>query len=137
MANLTIESIYTKQDEQTPEYLVVVFETNQGLFKVGYGQFEKLSDINLENFQRDFLDELKSKYGILEILDLRVTYDNEMYFLISNKFLLVLGYTLSSETEYSTNEIWIEEDIHGANQEELKEFYELNKVNLSADERER
>src|SRR5688572_30488813 len=100
-----IESIYTKQNEQIPEYLVVVFETNQGLYRVGYGQFEKASDVNLDDFkQRDFLDELKSKYGSLEISELRVTYDNDMYFLISDKFLLVLGYTLSSETEHSINE---------------------------------
>ena len=132
MANLTIKSIYTKQDEQIPEYLVVVFETNHGLYQVGYGHFDLVTGLNLLDFaKQDFLEELKSKYGVLEIIDLRVTYDNDMYFLVSNKFLLVLEFTLSSMTEHSINEFRIEEDIHGSNSSSLSDFYKLDKVALS------
>jgi len=133
MASLTIESIYTKQNNDIPEYLDVVFETNQGFNRVGHGHFDKIYDINLSDFTHcDFLDNLKSKYGILEITDLRVTYDNEMYFLVSNKFLLILGYRLSSETKYSINEFWFEEDIYGSNNCSLTDFYELEKLTLPA-----
>lgn len=111
--------------------MAVVFETNKGFYRAGYGHFDKLDGINLLDFtNRDLLEGLKSKYGILEIVDLRVTYDNDMYFFISNKFLLVLGYTLSSETEHSINEFWLEEDIHGSNNNALNDFYELRKVTL-------
>ncbi|HEV8271011.1 MAG TPA: hypothetical protein VGQ04_06860 [Chitinophagaceae bacterium] len=131
MTNLTIEAIYTKQDEQVPEYLIVVFNTNQGLYQVGYGHFYKAKDINLGDFVKSkFLDNLQSKYGILEIVDLRVTYDNDMYFLISNKFLLVLGFTLSSTTEHNINEFWVEEDIYDSNRNALDNFFELDKVAL-------
>jgi len=129
--NITIEAIYTKQDEQIPEYLVIVFETNQGLYQVGYGHFYKATDINLNDFVKsDFLNALKSKYGNLEIVDLRVTYDNDMHFLISNKFLLILGFTPSSTTKHSINEFSVEEDIYGSNKGALSDFLELNKVAL-------
>lgn len=53
-----------------------------------------------------------------------------MYFLISNKFLLVLGFTLNSSTENSINELWIREDIYSSNKNELNGFYELDKIVL-------
>jgi len=131
MTSLNIEAIYTKQDEQVPGYLVAIFKTNQGLYQVGYGHFDKLQDINLnEFFENDLVERLKRKYDLLEIVDSRVTSDNDMHFLISNKFILVLGFTLSSTTEYSINEFWIEEDIYGANGNALTNFFELDKVTL-------
>lgn len=131
MHNHYINTIYTKRDEDIPEYLDVIFETNQGFFEVGYGHIKKVIDPTLDSFvKQDCIEELKTKYGQLEILDMRTTYDNDMYFLISNKFLLVLGFALSSSTENSINEFWIREDIYGSNKNELNDFYELDKIVL-------
>ncbi len=129
--NLIIESIYTRQDKEIPEYLVVIFETNKGFFQVGYGHFNKVSHFSLHGYQKqEFVEVLKGKYGKLEIVDLRVTYDNDMYFLVSNSFLLVLGFVLNSTTEHSINEFWTTEEIYGRNRNVLIEFYELGKVML-------
>src|SRR5687768_10292445 len=131
MTNLIIEAIYTKQDDQIPEYLNVVFKTNYGLYQVGYGHFDEAKDINLTDFaENEFVEKLKNKYGVLEIVDSRVTYDNDMHFLISNKLILILGFTLNSTTEHSINEFWIEEDIYGSNSGALSDFFELDKVAL-------
>ncbi|GEM_PF-3343192 len=129
MFNHCINTIYTKNDEQISEYLVVVFETNYGFYKVGHGIVTKIIDFNPTGYiKEDFLENLKVKYGSLQITDLRVTYDSNMYFFISNSFLLVLGFTLSSETENSVNEFWIEDDLQNSNKSILNDFYQLNKV---------
>ena len=131
MDSFILESIYTKQDEQVPEYLVVVFETSKGFYHVGYGSIRKAVDLNLSDFTyHDQLEALKNKYETLEITDVRVTYDNDMYFLISGKFLLVLGFSLDTYTKHSINEFWLEEDIYGSNSEALVYFYELEQVTL-------
>ena len=47
MSNFILESIYSKPNKETPSYLDVIFKTNQGLFNIGYGRFDKILENNL------------------------------------------------------------------------------------------
>lgn len=130
MEDIILEDIYTRPDKLVPEYLEVVFSTNNGFYEVEGTSITKLSFPDLKNFTRlDFLDNLKAKYGILRIADSRITYDNDKYFLIGNNtFLLVLGYELNSYLEHSIQCFWIIEDILDLNKKEYDNFIQLDKL---------
>ena len=76
------------------------------------------------------IDSLKEKYGNLKIEEVRKTYDNNMYLLISGKFILAIEYVLNSNFEHSVQEFRIIEDIEGLNKTELDDFKELEIVEL-------
>lgn len=131
MRDIILDDIYTRSDKLIPEYLEVLFSTNNGLYEVGVSSITKFSIPILNNFTRlDFLDNLKEKYGALKIADTRITYDNDKYFLIGDVFLLVLGYELNSYSEHSTQCFWVIEGIHDLNKNEYAEFIQLDKLDM-------
>ena len=81
MSNLVLESIYSKYNTEVSSYLDVLFETNKGMFKIGYGLFEKYLEKDLSIYDKDELAKFKSEYGVLIIDDARVDYDNSMFLL--------------------------------------------------------
>jgi hypothetical protein len=131
MPMLIIESVYTKADENIPGYLEVLFEMNLGFYKAGVCTFQKINEYDLTMYDKsEFITDLKAKYGQLAISEMRITYDNDKYFLISSSFLLVLGYRLDSAGKDS-NEFWIIEDLHGSNKHDLEEFYAMDTFKIS------
>ena len=127
MQNLFIEEIYTRPDKTIPEYGDAFFKTNAGIFEVGVAHIKKCIDCDLSDCTKvNFINELKLKYGPLVINEARITYDSNKYFLISNKFLLVLGYEVNTYSEISTNCFWIIEDIDGVNKSDFADFLELD-----------
>jgi hypothetical protein len=100
------------------------------LFKVGYGEFKKTTEINLiEYYTEDWLiNDLKNKLGILTIDDIRVTYDNDMYFLLSGSIILVIGFVPNTYSEISDQIFWTIDDLDGSNKQEAEDLRELRKV---------
>lgn len=106
-------------------------ETNIGVLKVYTTCLDFVNDNALQSMNRlDEIDKLKEKYGNLNIEEVRRTYDNNMYFLISGKFILAIEYALNSNFEHSVQEFRIIEDIDGLNKIELDDFKELDIVEL-------
>ena len=131
MQNIIIEEIYTRPGRAVPEYGNAFFKTNVGIFEVGVAHLKKCSDRDLADCTKaSFIKELKLKYGSLVIKEARITYDSDKYFLISDKFLLVLGYQPGTYSELSTNNFWIIEDIDGANKNDFADFLELGMLNF-------
>jgi len=131
MIDIILQDIYTRPDKSIPEYLEVLFSTNDGIYNVGVTSVSKSAVPNLDNFIRlDFLDNLKAKYGELKIVDSRITYDNDKYFFIADRFILILGYELNSYSEHSTQCFSIIEDIHDLNKNEYEEFIQLDKLDV-------
>ncbi len=131
MNDIILQDIYTRPDKSVPEYLEVLFLTNNGVYNVGVTSLSKDTLPILDNFTRlDFLDNLKAKYGELKIADARITYDNDKYFFIADQFILVLGYELNSYSEHSTQYFSIIEDISGLNKNEYEEFKQLDKLDV-------
>jgi hypothetical protein len=132
MEDIFLEDIYTRTDDLIPEYLGVLFLTNKATYQVSVTSVSKTTVFNISGFTRaGFLDNLKAKYGDLQITDARITYDNDKYFLIGNSFLLVLYYELTSAFNNSIQDFRIIEDIYGMNKTELTDFLELDKLEFT------
>lgn len=131
MFEIILQDIYTRPDTSIPEYLEVLFSTNDGIYNVGVTSLSKYTVPNVDNFIRlDFLDTLKAKYGELKIVDSRITYDNDKYFFIADQFILKLIYELNSYTEHSTQCFSIIEDVDDLNKNEYEEFIQLDKLDV-------
>jgi hypothetical protein len=83
-------------------------------------EFTRIEEINM----------LREKYGRLYINEARKTYDNNIYILISNKFILAIEYILNSSFTYSLQEFRVIEDIYDSNKTELDEFKELEIIKI-------
>jgi hypothetical protein len=124
-------NLYYSQNKEIPEYRDIFIETNYGFLKVfvTHLAFREVSDI--KSMERlDEIDYLKDKYGDLFIQEIRKTYDNDIYLLISGKFILAIEYVLNSNFKNSVQEFRIIEDIHNTNNDELNSFNELELVEL-------
>ena len=129
MSNIHLNNIYYRQNKEVKEYKDIFLETDTGVLKV-YStclEFE-----NIDNFQSlnrlIEIDTLKEKYGKLYIQEVRRTYDNDMYLLMSGKFLFIIEYILSSNFENSVQEFRIIEDLNGVNKTVFDDFKELDIV---------
>jgi hypothetical protein len=128
---ITLNDIYTRPNKIVAEYLDVLFVTNEGCYEVGVSSVSRIDSYNINEFEKlQLITELKDKYGHLKIIEARITYDNDKYFHLENGILLVVGYKLNSASEYSTNEIWIVEDIHTINLSEYNDFLQLDKLEI-------
>ena len=81
------------------------------------------------------ISDLREKYGKLHIIEARKTYDNDMYLLISGKFILGIEYVLNSNYSNSVQEFRVIEDIHGSRKSEFDEFNQLDLVKLKYSQR--
>lgn len=131
MENIILQEIYTRPDPNIPEYLEVLFLTNNGIYEVSVTSLFLKAHPDTNGYKKaDITDNLKAKYGSLKITESRITYDNDKYFLIANKFILVLGYQLNSNSDRNIQCFWAIEDIFDSNKTEYDEFKLLDKLNF-------
>jgi hypothetical protein len=122
-----LKNILYYQNKDVAEYMDIFFETNLGIFKNNLTSIDIQENINLKGFDRLVeLDEFKEKYGELFIDEIRITYDNNMYLLISQKIFLAIEYVPNSYFEHSVQEFRIIEDIYDSNKNEFDDFKELD-----------
>jgi hypothetical protein len=131
MSNIYLNNIYYQQNKEVKEYKDIFLEIDTGVLKVYITSLNFVSIDNLQSMNRlNEMDALKEKYGKLYIEEVRRTYDNDMYLLISGKFILVIEYVLNSNFEHSVQEFRIIEDIHGSNKKDLDDFKKFDIVKL-------
>ncbi|HTE32691.1 MAG TPA: hypothetical protein VK666_20060 [Chryseolinea sp.] len=131
MKSLELINIFYRQNKDVAEYRDIFFETNMGMIEVYGVGFEFVDSSRMQSTDRlHELDEFKKKYGNLYIVEARGTYDNNLYLLISGKFILAIEYILNSTFEHSVQEFRVIENIHGSNKAEFDEFKELDFVKL-------
>jgi hypothetical protein len=131
-SDIFLDEIYTRGDELIPEFMQVLFLTNKAVYEISVASVSKTTVFNIGGFARaEFLDNLKAKYGDLQINDARITDDNDKYFLIANSFLLILYYELTSAFNNSVQDFRIVEDIYGINKAELTGFFDLDKLDFT------
>ncbi len=131
MERVQLIDVYFCQNALIKEYLDIYFETTAGVLKHNITCLNISQVENFNSYQRlVFIDEMKEKYGHLIIDDVRKTYDNDMYLLISSKWILAIEYVLNSESEQSIQEFRYIEDLQGKNSYELEAFESLERIIL-------
>ena len=131
MSRIYLNSIYYLQNKEVKEYKDIFLETDRGILKVYITYLDFVNINNLQSMSRlNEIDALKEKHGKLYIEEVRRTYDNDMYLLISGKFILVIEYVLNSNFEHSIQEFRVIEDIHSSKKTELEDFKQLEIVEL-------
>ena len=131
MTRIFLQDVYYCQHKEIKEYMDIFLETDIGILQTYGFSFGLVSPDNLQSTNRlSELDKLKEKYGKLCIDEARVTYDSNLYLLISGKFILAIEYILNSTFEHGVQEIRIIDDINDSNKIEFDEFKELDVVKL-------
>lgn len=127
---LHLVDIYYQESKVIKDYNDIFIETNKGVLKVYAAcvvRDKNDVDLKLMNRLRE-LDVLRKKYGELYIEEVRKTYDNDMYILVSKKFILVIEYIPSTESYYSNQVFRIIEGILDENKSEYEDFMNLDLV---------
>ena len=128
---ITLKNIYYKQNEEVIEYKDIYLETSMGVLRLYVSGLGVENNANLELMDRlTEIDDLKEKYGNLNIDEIRRTYDNDIYLLLSGKFILAIEYILNSSFNHSIQEFRIIEDVNGQNKKELENFKEMDLLEL-------
>jgi len=131
MDNLELINIFYRQNKDVAEYRDIFFETDLGMIGVYGIGFKFVDSSSIQSTDRlHELDEFRKKYGTLYIVEARGTYDNNLYLLISGKFILAIEYIPNSTFEHSVQEFRVIEDIYDSNKAELDDFEELDIVKL-------
>jgi hypothetical protein len=131
MNRILLKNIYYCQNKDVTEYMDIFFETNLGILKNKITSIGFIDPFNLRTINRlEELDLFREKYGNLYIDEVRITYDNNMYILISEKFILAIEYVLNTYSKHSVQEFRIIDNIDSSNKIELDEFKELDIVKL-------
>ena len=132
MNRILLKDIYCCQNKDITEYMDIFFETNLGIFKNEITSNAFTDSFDLRAVKRlGKLDLFREKYGNLYIDEVRVTYDNDMYILISGKFILAIEYVINSYFVHSVQQFRIIDDIHDLNKVEFNDFKELDIIDLS------
>jgi hypothetical protein len=127
MANLKLIDIYCRQNKDIKEYMDIFIETDLGILKHNITSLDFTECKELKEMNRlEKIDEFRLKYGDLYIIEARITYDNDMYILISGKFILIIEYVLNSYFTNSIQEFRIIENINDLNKREFDCFKELD-----------
>jgi len=131
MIHLELNNIYYTSNSDVIEYKDIFLDTNLGVLLLSVTSLDVTTANDLQAKNRlDEVDRMKEKYDKLYIQEVRRTYDNDMYFLIAGKFILVIEYLLNSNFNYSTQEFRIIENIHTANKAEFDSFKEMDIIEL-------
>ena len=132
MNRIYLKDVYYRQNKKIKEYKDIFLETDIGILKI-FPAALNLEVINeLHTLDRLYeLDSFKTKYSELWIEEVRRTYDSDIYLLVSDKFLVVIEYTLNSNFEDSTQEFRIIDNIKSSNKSELDTFNELEIIQLT------
>jgi hypothetical protein len=128
---ITIKDIHYRQNEEVFEYKDIYIETNIGVLRLYVSSLGFANDVNLQLMHRlNEINGLKTKYGDLNIMEVRRTYDNDIFFLISGRFILAVEYILNSNFNHSVQEFRIIEDLGELHKADFEDFKELDKVEL-------
>ena len=132
MNRIYLKDVYYRPNKKIKEYKDIFLETDIGILKI-FPAALNLEVINeLHTLDRLYeLDSFKTKYSELWIEEVRRTYDSDIYLLVSDKFLVVIEYTLNSNFEDSTQEFRIIDNIKSSNKSELDTFNELEIIQLT------
>jgi hypothetical protein len=131
MVYIELINIYYRQTKDIPEYLDIFFETNIGMLKLNIRTIHLIEYSDLEGMTRaEEIETFRGIYGPLYINEARVSYDNNIYILISGKLILAIEYSLNSNFKYSVQEFRVIENIHTSNKHEFDDFKELEIVQL-------
>jgi len=131
MEKVILNNVYYQQNSEVKEYIDIFFDTDRGVLKYNLTSLDIVDTNNFLSMMRvDDIDKMKSKYGLLFIDEVRKTYDNDMYFLISGKWILAIEYILNSTLNHSSQEIRFIDDIDTVNKEQVVFFKELDLVSL-------
>lgn len=131
MSRILLKNVYYVQNKDTEEYMDIYFETNLGTLKNNLTSLDFTEHEGLKEMNRlEELDKFRKKYGTLYIDEVRVTYDSNMYILISKKIILVIEYILNSNFKQSVQEFRVIDNIDSLNKTEFIEFKELDIVKL-------
>ncbi len=132
MNNILLENIFYCQNKDVAQYMDIYFETNLGMFQNNLTSIDILKNINLGEINRLVeLDKFKEKYGKIHINEIRITYDNDMYLLISEKFILAIEYIPNTYFEHSVQQFRVIEDIWSSNKAEFDNFKELDIIKIA------
>ncbi len=128
---LELHNIYYKQSESVPEYMDILFSTSIGMLKYNITSLDKVNNADLRTFENvKQIGELINKDGSLFIDEVRTTYDNNMYILLSGKVIIAIEYIMNSDVGGSIQEMRLIDALEGANKAELDLFYELDLIAL-------
>jgi hypothetical protein len=128
---IILNNIYYRPNGEVKEYKDIFFDTNIGLLQLYITSFDFVKEIDLSlMFRLIEIDKLKFKYINLFIEEVRKSYDNNIYILLSGRVILAIEYVLNSVFEHSVQEFRFIEDIDGLNEAEFNEFKELDSVEL-------
>src|SRR5262245_14129171 len=122
MNNIELLNIFYRQNKDVVEYKDIFFQTSVGALKHNITSVDS-TEYNMfrEMTRLEEIDKLRKVYGKLFINEARKTYDNNLYLLISGKFIFAIEYVLNSSFPNSTQEFRIIEDLHGKNKTEFKD----------------
>ena len=126
-----LNSIYYCQNYDINEYMDILLETDQEWLKLNITSFDKVLPEKMKSMEKlDEFELMKEKYGALYINDIRRTYDNDIYILLSEKLFLIIEYALSSNSNLSVQQFRFVEDIQNVNKKVLDFFKELHPVKI-------
>lgn len=136
MGNKTyLKEVYYSESREINGYKDIFLQTSSGILRLYGTTFRIVSDTDSDLQSRIRLTELdtfKNKYGDLYITEIRKTYDNDIYILLSEKLILAIEYNLNSNFENSIQEFRFIEDIYNSNKAEFDNFKELDIIDLSS-----
>ncbi len=131
MSRLLLKEVYYRQNKDIREYLDIYFETNLGILKNNLQSLDLIKFNELGELTRvEELDRIREKYGDLYIDEVRITYDSNMYILVSGKFIFAIEFIPNSNFNHSVQELRIIENIYSENKIEYDDFKELEILKL-------
>lgn len=105
MSKPELKNIYYRQNKDVEEYMDVFFETDKGVLQANYARMnEAIIEKDPEFNRLEIIDVMRTRYGKLYLEEVRRTYDNDMFFLLSGKFILAIEFVLNSNFKHSTQE---------------------------------
>ena len=131
MNNIELINVYYQENKSVTGYMDIFLETNIGFLK------HNVTSLNITEppetkylFKVNNIPELKNKYGKLYIIECRLTYDNNMYLLLSGIIILAIEYILNPNLRGTIQEIRFIEFLDGINICELNDFKDLDIIPL-------
>jgi hypothetical protein len=129
--SIELKNLYYHSNREIKEYKDIFLETDIGIIGVNVTCLDFVVVDNLNSMYRlNEIDALREKYGQLYIEEVRKTYDNDIYMLMSGMFILAIEYALNSDFEHSIQQFRTIEDIRYLNKQEFNDFKELDLLNL-------
>jgi hypothetical protein len=127
--NILLNHILYQKNKEKGEIQDIFLDTSIGVFKIYPACFDLvlIDNINLMNKIIE-IEDLKQKYANLYISEVRRSYDNNLYLLISDKLIIAIEYVFNSYSKNSIQEFRIIDNIYDSNLADFEEFKEQDVV---------